>query len=1136
MCAPSTAYELINVEKPLATPVIAPSAPVICSSSTLNNLHATVKDVTNGHPLAGTTWAWSVTSGPSGATFSVPNGVFNGATNSTGNTVFTPNGAGVYTVEITVTPPNCPPVTQTINVTVEAPPAPAASASASTFCSGGSVGVNGSPATAGTPPVAGTWVIFSQPGGGDGSFGNLNAASTTFTATVPGTYVIEWTLTNSCGTVPSNQLTIVVTAAPPVPTVTIAPDNSGNECSGEDVTLTASSTCTNGCQYKWTTNAPAGLPAGFGSFSASNNVLSIPDASATNNGNYTAIVRDSVDHTCTSQTQVTLTINPPPAIQQFPDDSVMDVGGTFNSSTGWSDSTTNYNYRLGVQPGTSQYAANQVGKDNNNTSAYPPPTQALDPNLNQVNYFNLGAGDEVTITGSFRDGLTATGINGSGGFTNVPTDVTNVIRSAASGTEFLSVGLVTQNQVGKAGIATNSFTHTIFNNPSANTTDGNSVVTFSKAGNAPPLVNEVRAALYDNDATNEGAINYYDDSANSGTGIHNFAIQYEIGVAVNGLPLDCVPAMAAHLGGRMRYVIDGSSWSAWVAFTHDFTQNTTMQVQMYETDATIAHQDLIHARLGEVELMIVNVTGGVTDSSVCDGDTITLAARNTFPSNASTYNWTGPATITNGTSQTATATANTPGSSAGADQDYVLAYGNTCGATAYATAHVWPNPDASILTTSETTPPSHVCGGSAGQQLENFYTPYSPPSCGVTYSWSATGSGVSSTGATTGQTLTWNATDPATDQTATFTVTVGDGLTHCSATTNPALDITVTARPLAGVAITEGTNSICENDSLHLNGQTPNSTVRSALANLSSTSVTCSWTGGGAAHLDNTSSCTPIFTGPDQTGGGSTTYDLYLTVTDALGCQSDAFHQQITVGDDLTAPSVTPPSDITIVQSTTASSCVPPAVYVDGGSTSNSDTTYRSDTSGNDFRNPNNDLLASFLDLSDVGTIAFPPNSGVFPLSNGESAAKDDGCLSSISRLVPLLDQPGCDPASGSGCTVIDNSTFFDGVGGSGHPAGVNKVWFRWEDNATPNNVGYASASVTVLLFGDLNLDHTVSTADLVTMAEYITNATPFDAMTNYPSLYQLWDLNGDNNATPTTADLVSLAEYLVGNSCLRAQ
>ncbi|MEO8216511.1 MAG: N,N-dimethylformamidase beta subunit family domain-containing protein [Acidobacteriota bacterium] len=121
-----------------------------------------------------------------------------------------------------------------------------------------------------------------------------------------------------------------------------------------------------------------------------------------------------------------------------------------------------------------------------------------------------------------------------------------------------------------------------------------------------------------------------------------------------------------------------------------------------------------------------------------------------------------------------------------------------------------------------------------------------------------------------------------------------------------------------------------------------------------------------------------------------------------------------------------------------------------------------------------------------------------------------DGCSASTTRLSPQRN--GVD---------ADTSTFFT--------AGVNTVSFRFTDAS--GNMGSAYSTVTVQLYGDLNLDQNADSSDLVIFSNYLVhNLAAGNPPFNAPA--ELSDLNLDGSVD--SLDLVILSNYLVHNiGCL---
>lgn len=108
-----------------------------------------------------------------------------------------------------------------------------------------------------------------------------------------------------------------------------------------------------------------------------------------------------------------------------------------------------------------------------------------------------------------------------------------------------------------------------------------------------------------------------------------------------------------------------------------------------------------------------------------------------------------------------------------------------------------------------------------------------------------------------------------------------------------------------------------------------------------------------------------------------------------------------------------------------------------------------------------------------------------------------------------------------SGGSDVGEGTFFAG--------GTTPVTFRFTDAA--GNIGTATSSVTVRLFGDASGDAAVAATDLVLLANYLVgNINPGEGAFLAP--IEVVDLNGDGSVN--AVDIVIEANYLVGNvSCL---
>ena len=119
---------------------------------------------------------------------------------------------------------------------------------------------------------------------------------------------------------------------------------------------------------------------------------------------------------------------------------------------------------------------------------------------------------------------------------------------------------------------------------------------------------------------------------------------------------------------------------------------------------------------------------------------------------------------------------------------------------------------------------------------------------------------------------------------------------------------------------------------------------------------------------------------------------------------------------------------------------------------------------------------------------------------NGGSAT--DGCTASPTRLAAQV-----------GGADVTSSTCFE--------AGSTTVTFRFQDAS--NNIGTATSSVTVRMYGDLNLDASVDPADMVVLQSFFNfAATP--GVPPFAAPEYLADLTHDASVNP--ADMVLLQAY----------
>ncbi|MBS1625597.1 MAG: hypothetical protein JST83_16335, partial [Bacteroidetes bacterium] len=196
-CTSSSANVTVNY---YATPTTATVGGTqnLCGTLTSANLGGNSPTVGTG--------AWSQTSGPGTTTFSNP---------ASPSATATASVAGSYTYTWTISNGTCTPSTADVVVNFYATP-PVASVTASPLSACGTLT---SPPLGGNAaaPGTGTWTQFSGPG--TTVFSNPNSESSTATASVIGTYVYTWTITNGNCTPTSANVTVTYYTAPTTATV-----------------------------------------------------------------------------------------------------------------------------------------------------------------------------------------------------------------------------------------------------------------------------------------------------------------------------------------------------------------------------------------------------------------------------------------------------------------------------------------------------------------------------------------------------------------------------------------------------------------------------------------------------------------------------------------------------------------------------------------------------------------------------------------------------------------------------------------------------------------------------------------------------------------------------------------------------
>jgi hypothetical protein len=198
---------------------------------------------------------WSIRPGsPTGGVLSVTS-----ATANPSAVTLTATNTGNYVLRLTTNDPPtvCNAVFDEVTITIEQTPSVEAG-NAQAICSGAIATLTGS--SIGGSASDATWSIQTSPPSGDGSLTgpgpDATPANATFTATVPGNYVLRLTTNdppNSCPAV-FDEVTITVNPIV-VPSVSIAALPAGGICAGTNVTFTA--TPTNGGTtpvYQWKKN------------------------------------------------------------------------------------------------------------------------------------------------------------------------------------------------------------------------------------------------------------------------------------------------------------------------------------------------------------------------------------------------------------------------------------------------------------------------------------------------------------------------------------------------------------------------------------------------------------------------------------------------------------------------------------------------------------------------------------------------------------------------------------------------------------------------------------------------------------------------------------------------------------------
>lgn len=186
-------------ESPVILSVFDPPTPaVVTSASQSICLYQTVNLTANTVTVG--TGTWSATSMPAGAATPIFSNI-NGS-----STVVSGLQAGSYQFVFTTTNGPCAQsVSAPVTITIIQPPTPSNAGISNTTCFGTPVTLSANTPTVGT----GTWAVTSGQPVGSYSFSNIALASSTFTATQAGLYILQWTTSNGiCASSSTTQITV----------------------------------------------------------------------------------------------------------------------------------------------------------------------------------------------------------------------------------------------------------------------------------------------------------------------------------------------------------------------------------------------------------------------------------------------------------------------------------------------------------------------------------------------------------------------------------------------------------------------------------------------------------------------------------------------------------------------------------------------------------------------------------------------------------------------------------------------------------------------------------------------------------------------------------------------------------------
>ena len=194
-CPPSAASETVNFYN-TPTPATVGATQNVCGL-TSNTLGGNTPSIGTG--------VWTQTSGPGTSTFSNA---------SSGSSTATATVSGTYVYTWTISNGNCTPSTASITVTYYDSPTPATVGATQNLCASltsGALGGN-------TPTIgAGVWTQTSGPG--TTTFSNTSDPASTATASIYGTYIYTWTISNGPCPPSTASVTVNYYATPTTATV-----------------------------------------------------------------------------------------------------------------------------------------------------------------------------------------------------------------------------------------------------------------------------------------------------------------------------------------------------------------------------------------------------------------------------------------------------------------------------------------------------------------------------------------------------------------------------------------------------------------------------------------------------------------------------------------------------------------------------------------------------------------------------------------------------------------------------------------------------------------------------------------------------------------------------------------------------